>query len=120
MRPAPTCSSTRGSRSTPMTSRPRSAKESAKGRPIRPSPTIATRAGMTARLAGVAGRFAAAALAQELPPEGRHEARVVVEVAREEPSRLLGNSVGPLETALLHPLRRLGDPPAVEVERRPH
>src|SRR5689334_2574190 len=41
MRPEPTASSTERSLSTPTTSIPRSANESASGRPIRPSPTIA-------------------------------------------------------------------------------
>src|SRR5438270_882810 len=83
--------------SSPMTSRPRSASESAKGRPIRPSPTIATRVAMPARLARVANGDVAAPLAEELSCEGGHEAGIVVHVARQEPAGLLGDPVGPLE-----------------------
>src|SRR3954469_11542023 len=112
MRPAPTDSSTEGTRSTPMTLSPRSANDSARGSPTRPSPTTATVAVIRASL-----RSARRALAQQLAGEAGQELRVEVEVARQQPARLLGDAVGPLEAALLHPARRLGDAAGVEVER---
>src|SRR5687767_12593776 len=44
---------------------------------------------------------------RHLAREGGQEAGVVVQVARQEPARLLHDPVGPLEPALLHPARRL-------------
>src|SRR4051794_9138701 len=108
IRPSPTVSRRPLSLSTPITSTPRSAKDSASGNPIRPSPTIAALCVMPGRLP--------ATLAPKLPGEREHEAGVVVEVAREKPSRLLGDPVGPLETAVLHPGRGLRDAAGVEVE----
>src|SRR3954452_24484162 len=75
---------------------------------MRPSPTVAPLCGMRWRLA--------ASLAQQLACEGEHEPRVVIEVARQQPTRLLGDPVGPLEAAGLHPGRRLRDAAGVEVE----
>src|SRR5436190_20239754 len=103
MRPAATCSSTAGSRSTPITSRPRSAKDSASGRPTRPRPTTATF--IAKRLALFAAPLAAP-LAQVLPRERRNEARIRAQVAAQQPARLLERAVDPLEPALLHPARR--------------
>src|SRR2546421_2038553 len=133
IRPSCTSSSTRGSRSTPITSRPRSAKESASGSPILPSPTIATVSDIgpeatgrrSARPDGALPTGArrredrtAAALGHELLRRCPHEARVVVQVARQQAPWLLGDAVGPLQAPPLHPGRRLRDPPGVEVERR--
>src|SRR3954469_6394274 len=109
MRPSATDSRTDGCLSTPMTSMPWSAKERASGSPIRPSPTIAALHVIGVRLP--------AALAEVLPSEREHEARVVVEVAREESPRLLRDAVRPLEPAVLHPRRGLRDATRVEVER---
>ena len=85
------------SRSTPITSSPRSANDSASGRPTRPRPTTATLAAM--RRQSTSGAYARQVLARER----QHEARVVVEVARQQPARLLRDPVDPLEPALLHP-----------------
>src|SRR5215213_2475961 len=112
MRPAPTCSRTAGSRSTPITSRPRSANESASGRPTRPRPTTATFIG--SRLAR-----AAAPLGKVLPGERGHEPGVRREIAAHQPPRFLPGAVDPLEAALLHPARRHRDPAGVEVESGP-
>src|SRR4051794_9839137 len=108
MRPSWTDSSTDRCLSTPMTSMPWSAKERASGSPIRPSPTIAALRVIEVRLP--------AALAEVLPSEREHEARVVVQVAREESPRLLRDAVRPLEPAVLHPRRGLRDATRVEVE----
>src|SRR5689334_21853657 len=112
-------SSTRGSLSMPMTSRPRSANDSASGSPTRPRPTTATVVDM-GRKPTRSGPAAQELLAQELAREREQERRVVVEVARQQPARLLGDPVGPLEAALLHPGRRLRDAPGVEVECGAH
>src|SRR4051794_24321502 len=61
---------------------------------------------------------AAQSLARELAREAHQERRVVVEVARQQAARLLGDPVGPFEPALLHPGGRLRDAAGVEVERR--
>src|SRR5215210_7900712 len=98
-------------RSTPIVSSPRSANDSARGRPTRPRP-------MTATLASIERSLRAPA--QVLAGKRQHEARVEVEVAREQPARLLGDPVEPLEPALLHPRGRLRDAPRVEVECRAH
>src|SRR5262245_57512284 len=98
-------------RSTPIVRSPRSANDSARGRPTRPRP-------MTATLASIRGSLRAPA--QVLVRKRQHEARVEVEVAREQATRLLGDPVDPLEPALLHPGRRLRDSPGVEVERGAH
>src|SRR6187200_2799232 len=113
MRPAATCSSTAGSRSTPITSRPRSAKDSASGRPTRPRPTTAT---------FIAKRLASnsAPLGQVLARERRHEARIRAQVAAQQPARLLERAVDPLESALLHPGRRHRYAAGVEVEGGAH
>src|SRR5688500_8819130 len=58
-----------------------------------------------------------APFAHELAREREHEAGVVVQVARQQPARLLCDAVGPLETAVLHPGRGLRDAARVEVER---
>src|SRR5687767_10206200 len=47
-----------------------------------------------------------------------HERRVVIEIAFPQPTRLCGQTKEPLETALLHPRRRLLFQSRVEVERR--
>src|SRR5215218_4752331 len=96
-------------RSTPIVQRPRSANDSARGRPTRPRP-------MTATLASIERSLRAPA--QVLATERQHEARVEVEVAREQAARLLRDPVDPFEAALLHPRRRLRDAPRVEVEGR--
>src|SRR5215211_896301 len=98
-------------RSTPIVVRPRSANDSARGRPTRPRP-------MTATVASIRGSLRAPA--QVLASKRQHEARVEVEVAGEQPARLLGDPVDPLEPALLHPRGRLRDPPRVEVEGGAH
>src|SRR3954452_11711906 len=58
---------------------------------------------------GSGSRHPAAAqpLARELPGEREHERRVIGEVARQKPARLLRDPVDPLEPPLLHPRRRL-------------
>src|SRR5688572_9216492 len=109
--PAATWSSTVCWRSTPTVRRPRSANDSASGRPTRPRP-------MTATLASI--RRSLRAPAEVLAGKRQHEARVEVEVAREQAARLLGDPVDPLEPALLHPRGRLRYAAGVEVERRPH
>src|SRR5918999_723012 len=109
IRPAATCSSTAGSRSTPITSSPRSANDRASGRPTRPRPTTATLV--------MAKILRASPLGEELPGERRHEAGVRVEVARQQPAGLLPDPVDPLEPALLHPARRHRYAPGVEVDR---
>src|SRR4051794_19322093 len=116
IRPAAIESITERSRSTPITSRPQSANDSASGSPTRPRPTTATDPLMARSLRA----SAAQALAQELPAERQEEGRVVVEVARQQPARLLRDPVGPLQPVLLHPRRRLRDPPGVEIERGAH
>src|SRR3954468_20326956 len=108
--------STTGSLSIPITFTPRSAKDSASGRPTRPSPTMATVVVTEETL----GRSATELLADELAREGREERRVVVEVPGQQPARLLGDPVRPLEAAVLHPGRRLRDSAGVEVERGAH
>src|SRR4051812_514727 len=113
MRQSPIDSSTRGSLSMPMTSRPRSANDSASGSPTRPRPTTATVVDMAGTLGGPAEQLRAGKLARE----GEQERRVVVEVARQQAARLLGDPVGPLEPALLHPRGRLRDAAGMEVER---
>src|SRR3954451_18612870 len=109
--PAATDSSTDGTRSTPMTLRPRSANDSASGSPTRPRPTTATVA-----VTGRSLRGGPAPLAKELTREAGQELGIEVEVARQQAARLLGDPVGPLEAALLHPARGLGDAAGVEVE----
>src|SRR6478609_4667972 len=99
MRPSRTVARRVASLSTPITSTPRSANESASGNPILPSPTIAALCVMAWRLP--------APLAPKLAREREEEAGVVVEVARQQAARLLGDPVGPLEAAVLHPGRRL-------------
>src|SRR5919109_4012762 len=109
MRPASTASTVARTRSTPITSSPRSANDRASGRPTRPRPitaTLVTRLSLRVR----------GSLPHELAPHGGQEARVVVQVARQQPARLLSDPVGPLEPPLLHPVRRLRDPSRVEVE----
>src|SRR5215208_3520494 len=108
MRPADSWSSMPCSRSTPIVWSPRSAKDSARGRPTRPRPTTATLASMCGSLF---------TLTQVLARKGQHEARIEVQVARQQPAWLLGDPVDPLEPALLHPRGRLRDPARVEVER---
>src|SRR4051812_29342401 len=100
MRPLRTSSSRAASLSIPTTRRPWSANESASGRPMRPRPTTATLSAMAGTL-----RRLPYALAQVLLGERGHEARVVVEVARQQPARLLRDAVDPLEAARLHPAR---------------
>src|SRR5918992_3121949 len=112
MRPAATGSSTAGSRSTPITSRPRSANERASGSPTRPRPTTATLV--------MAGSLRTGSLGEVLPGERRHEAGIRIEVARQQPPRLLPDPVDPLEPALLHPARRHRNAAGVEVESRAH
>src|SRR5438067_9057944 len=114
MRAARTAATRSGSFSTPRTRSPRSAKESASGRPTRPQPMIATSNSMAGR------RLAGAALAPELAGEADYEARVVAEVAPPEPPGLGAQAEGPLEAQLLHPARRLGDQAGAEVERGAH
>ncbi len=58
------------------------------------------------------------ALLVELQRERADEARVVAEVAPPQPARLVRQPVGPLQSRRLHPRRRLGHQPGVEVERR--
>src|SRR5687768_14848443 len=70
--------------------------------------------GLTLRQGG------ARSLPRHLAREGGQETRVVVQVARQEPARLLDDPVRPLEPALLHPAWRLRDPPGMEVEGRAH
>src|SRR5262245_5278656 len=113
MRPAAICSSTAASRSTPSTFSPLSANESARGRPTRPRPTTATLSGI--RPASPKD----APVLDVLTGERDHEARIEVEVAREQAARFLGDPVDPLEPPLLHPRWRLRDAAGVEVERRP-
>src|SRR5215211_6368463 len=108
IRPADSWSSTSCWRSTPIVRRPRSANDSARGRPTRPRPTTATLASMSGSLF---------TLAQVLARKRQHEARIEVQVARQQPAWLLGYPVDPLEPALLHPRGRLRDPARVEVER---
>src|SRR4051794_39655622 len=117
IRPASIDSITERSRSTPITSRLQSANDSASGSPTRPRPTTATDAVMARSLRALA---AAQARAKELAAERHEEGRVVIEVARKQPARLLGDPVAPLEAALLHPRRGLRDAARVEVERRAH
>src|SRR5215208_6996784 len=112
MRPAATCSRTAGSRSTPITSRPRSANDSASGRPTRPRPTTATFIGR--RLAR-----SAAPLGNVLAGERGHESGVRRQVAAHQSPGLLPRAIDPLESALLHPRRRHRDAPGVEVEGGP-
>src|SRR3954466_715010 len=115
-RSSPIARSTAGSLSIPTTCSPRAAKLKARGRPIRPSPTMAT----LVATGGTLGTAAAAApqlLLHELAREGGEECGVVVEVPGQEAAWLLGDPVGPLEPAVLHPRRRLGDATRVEVER---
>src|SRR4051794_28312752 len=109
MRPASTASCVAGTRSTPITSSPLSANDRARGRPTRPRPITAT---LITRMS----LRRCCPLAEDLAGDGRHEARVVVEVARQEPARLLGDAVGPLEPSLLHPVGRLRNPSRVEIE----
>src|SRR3954452_24129335 len=109
-------SSTRGSLSMPMTSRPRSANDSASGSPTRPRPTTATVVDMAGTLGGSAEQLRA----EQLAREGEQKRRVVVEVARQQAARLLGDPVGPLEPALLHPGGCLRDPARVEADPPPH
>src|SRR4051795_3585810 len=114
-RSSPIARSTAGSLSMPTTWRPRSAKLSASGRPIRPRPTMATLVAMPPTL-GAAPEL----LPHELTREAAQEGGVVVEVARQQAARLLRDAVGPLEAAILHPRRSLRDTPGVEVERGAH
>src|SRR3954469_22284588 len=104
--------STEGSLSIPTTWSPRSANVSASGRPTRPSPTMATLVATGETL----GASSANLLLHELAREGRQERRVVVEVPGQQPTRLLGDPVRPLEPAVLHPGGGLRDAPCVEVE----
>ena len=92
----------RRSRSTPITSRPRSANESASGRPTRPRPTTATLC-MAQRGYAAARRRRSRSVAGAA--NAAHEARVGGQVARQQPPRLLRDAVDPLEPALLHPRR---------------
>src|SRR3954451_10542877 len=113
MRASRTAARRWGSPSTPRVRRPRSAKESASGRPTRPQPMTATSKSMgPGRLA--TGR--AAPSRAELLQEGDHEGGVVLRVAPPEAPRLLRQAVDPLEAVLLHPRRRLRHEPGVEVE----
>src|SRR4051812_34304445 len=120
-RSSPIARSTAGSLSIPTTCSPLSAKLRASGRPIRPSPTMATLVATGGTL-GTAAPAAAARelLLHELAREGLEERRVVVEVAGQEAPRLLGDPVGPLEAAVLHPGGGLRDAPGVEVESGAH
>src|SRR5215213_10596014 len=102
-------SSTGCRRSTPIVVRPRSANDSARGRPTRPRPMTATLASM---------RRSLRAPAHVLAGKRQHEARVEVEVAGQQPARLLGDPVDPFKAALLHPPGRLRDAARVEVEGR--
>src|SRR5918911_686695 len=104
--PSPTPPTMQGS--VAITSRPRSANESASGRPTRPRPTTATF--MRRRLPG-----GATSLAQVLARERGHEARVRGQVAAQQPARLLADPVDPLEPVLLHPRGRHVDATRVEV-----
>src|SRR3954462_3836534 len=117
--PASTDSSTDGTRSTPMTLRPRSANESASGSPTRPRPTTATVA-VTPEESTLGLRRAVPQLLQELAGEAGQELGIEVEVARQQAAGLLGDPVGPLEAAFLHPARRRGDAAGVEVEGGAH
>src|SRR3954451_14267390 len=109
--------STAGSLSIPTTRSPRSANDSASGRPTRPSPTMAT----VVVTRGTLGRAAPAELLDhELAREGGQERGVVVEVPGQQPARLLCDPVRPLEAAVLHPGGRLRDAAGMEVERRAH
>src|SRR3954464_7077963 len=103
---------TAGSLSIPTTRSPRSANDSARGRPTRPSPTMAT----VVVTRGTLGRAAPELLDHELAREGRQEGGVVVEVAGQQPARLLRDPVRPLEAAVLHPCGGLRDTAGVEVE----
>src|SRR3954447_26548354 len=114
IRAAPTESRTAWFLSTPMTLTPRSANDSASGRPTLPRPTTAAVGVMAESLRGGA---APRPLAIPLPRERRQEARVVIQVARQQPARLLRDPVDPLEPALLHPRRRLRHALGLEVER---
>src|SRR4051812_18557105 len=114
--PAAIESRMRASFSTPITSNPQSANVSARGSPTRPRPMTATRCCMRGRLRGSWVK----PLGGELPRELHQEGRVVVEVARQQSTRLLGNPISPLETAILHPRRRLRDAARMEVEGGPH
>src|SRR5918992_5383849 len=110
--PEATCSSTAGSRSTPITSSPRSANDRASGNPTRPRPTTATLVMWRS--------LRASPLGEVLPGERRQEAGVRVEVARQQSLGLLPDPVDPLEPAVLHPARCHRDAAGVEVERRAH
>ena len=119
IRPSPTSSSTRGSRSMPthVDAAVGEGEGQRQADPAEPDDRDACRhRGETSALSGTWCR----PRAHELPAEGGQEARVVVEVARQQPARLLRDPVGPLEPALLHPRRRLRDAPGVEVERGAH
>src|SRR4051794_33351830 len=96
--------------STPRTLRPRSAKVSARGSPMRPRPTMATSV-------STPGTLASAAMRPELTGEAGDEARVVPRVALPEAPRLPAEPVGPLEPELLHEVGGLGLDAGVEVER---
>src|SRR4051812_42049990 len=97
-----------------MTRTPRSASDNASGRPTRPRPTTAAVGVMAESLRLAAARYTL--LAVKLPPEPRQEARVVIEIPGQQPARLLGDPVDPLESALLHPRRRLRHALGLEVE----
>src|SRR5947208_13950468 len=120
MRRSAIARSTAGSLSMPTTERPRSANERASGRPMRPSPTMATLVATPETVAPLLLSPAEDLRLHELAREGRQEGRVVVEVARQQAARLLRDPVGPLEPAVLHPGGRLRDAAGVEVERGAH
>src|SRR4051794_9416333 len=116
MRQSEIAASTSGSLSIPITFMPRSANDSASGRPTRPSPTMATVV-VTGETLG--RRQAAHPVAHQLAREGRQEGGVVIQVPGQQPARLLGDPVRPLEAAVLHPGGGLRDAPRVEVEGGP-
>src|SRR5690349_6170406 len=117
MRPSATAARRSGSASTPSTRSPRSANESASGRPMRPMPMTETSMLTSGRLA-VRVAATRAASARELRRGSRDDARVVAQVPAPEAPRLLGQPERPLQAGVLHPARRLRDEPGVEVERR--
>src|SRR4051794_11846033 len=112
--------------SMPIVRRPRSANDSASGRPTRPQPITATSnsksmadledRGSPTRAGGTVSDVALAPVAHPLPREAADEARVVAQVAVPEPARLRAEAEGPRQPRLLHPARRLGDQAGVEVE----
>src|SRR5947209_4911869 len=61
-----------------------------------------------------------AAVFEQLTREAAQEAGVVTPVALPQASRLVRQSIGPLETRFLHPVRRLAHESGVEIERGAH